>query len=204
MVGEGIPFVGENGFYPRWIKGSPRWVFQRTLVSIGRMSLAELVAQNTPVSNEVIVWAPGSRGIASWFAGRTLHREREVALGQLASFCLKCYRDDCNLAPQSEATAKAVVRETGLHPEEWRLACPYCGGVVGPDICSIRPEPIIAKWEILGRPELENPGASPDLSSALAIRDLPGWIGKCDPSPLELAYIAQQMWADIGGMLDHC
>jgi len=183
MESEGIPFVGENGFYPRWAKGSPRWVFQRTLVSIGRTSVAQLAAQNTPVSGEVIVWVPGSRGIASWFATGTLHRERELALGQLARFCLKCYGDDCGLASQSEATAKAVVHETGLHPEEWRLVCPQCGAVVGPDISSIRRELVISRWENLGKPALENPAASADLASAPLVSDLPGWIRRSEPKP---------------------
>lgn len=101
MASRGIPFIGEEGFYPDWAKCSARWVFQRTLVSVSGMlsGFAELAALSVPVSDQVIVWAPGRRGLAAWFATAALHRERGLALEQLARLRLRCYGDDCGLAP---------------------------------------------------------------------------------------------------------
>ena len=33
----GIPFVGEGRFYPRWARASGRWLFQRTLITMGEV-----------------------------------------------------------------------------------------------------------------------------------------------------------------------
>jgi len=59
----GIPFIGENGYYPRWARGSGRWLFQRTLIVIGQMlgPIAQLRAKEVPVSEQVIVWCPPRR-----------------------------------------------------------------------------------------------------------------------------------------------
>ena len=204
LAGRGIPFVGEDGFYPNWTKGSARWVFQRTLTTIS--GLYEAVAESetffVPESDKIIVWVPGRRGIVTWFATESLHRERELALGQLARLRLRCYGKRCGIAPKSLAAAKAVVHESGVHPEDWRLSCPQCGGRVGPDLGCIGREPIIARWNSVGRPELENPAAGATFSSVGTIPDLPEWIQKNDPSHLELAYVGQQMWTEISVMLD--
>jgi len=77
MVNQGIPFVGEKGFYPNWAKGSARWIFQRTLVSVRGMleGFAELAALDVAVPNQVC--RLGSR--ASW--ARELVRHRGIASG---------------------------------------------------------------------------------------------------------------------------
>lgn len=137
---------------------------------------AEIAATGVPVSMQVVVWAPGKRSVATLFGTSALHREREMA--------------------------KTVVYETGVHPEEWRLVCPSCSGVIGPDLECVQAEPIIAKWASAGRPVLENPAASAAFRSAPSITDLPQWIKRSEPSHLELAYLGQQLWPNIGEMLE--
>jgi hypothetical protein len=201
MANSGIPFIGENGFYPNWVKGSGRWAFQRTLISVGGMleGFAELAALNTAASGEVIVWAPKNRGINSWFGSSALHDERQLALSHLARLRFRCYGDDCRIS--QEAQLKSFVHETGVHPEDWRLICPSCGGTAGPDLECVQAAPIITRWLSVGRPPLENPGASAAFRSAPAITDLSAWVKRDEPSHLELAYVGQQMWPDIAEML---
>src|ERR1700720_590858 len=65
QVMAGIPFIGEEGFYPDWAKWSGIWVFQRTLVSVGGFmpGYAELAAARLSVSDQVIVWVPRKRSL---------------------------------------------------------------------------------------------------------------------------------------------
>ena len=200
----GIPFIGENGFYPSWVRGAGRWVLQRTLVSVGGLmsGYAEMVALRTPGSDQVIVWVPRSGGFVRRLVPGALHEERQEALRQLANFALRCYGEDCRLALASPQQVQSIVSEAGLRPEQWRLQCPTCGGQIGPDLSPVAAEPIVKRWEETGRPTLDNPAASAAFRSSPGISDLPEWIRKNEPSHLELAYLGQQLWPNAHAMLD--
>ncbi len=189
---EGIPFVGQNGFCPDWVKDRGRWVFQRTLASIAGdgPSLGELVAHRTPGADQVIVWLPRHDTDAD---------ERPTALHQLSQFKLRCYGNGCSLAT---TPAVSVVLDISARPERWRLQCPICFGRVGPDLEPVWFEPIIGRWATAGYPALENPYAGPEFKSVAPITNLIEWIANNQPSHLSLAYIGQQMWSDAKAMLN--
>lgn len=195
----GVPFIGENGYYPQWVKGSGRWVFQRTLVSIGGMmsGIAELSAESVPAAKQIIVWAPPRRGLLSRFFSSEIHRERENALGQLSELHFRCYDNECQLKLESPMSVKKLIRERGIRPEEWALTCPECGGTVGADLAPVNASAILRRWVEVGRPALDNPAASAVLKSASLVTNLSAWIQQNDPSHLELAYLGQQMWSSI-------
>jgi hypothetical protein len=196
----GIPFLGQNGFFPPWAKGAGRWVFQRTLVyNSGPLGFGELAALGVPVANQVIVWSPPKRNVTYWFGSKYLHNERTAAVDQLEQLQLRCYGKDCR-ALRKSGLAKSAVTEMGVHPERWYLVCPLCGGPVGPDLEPVSAEVIVARWEASGRPVLDNPAAGAEWRSAPAIVNLPRWIEKSHPSPLELAYLGQQLWPTLPDM----
>lgn len=198
----GIPFIGEQGFYPTWARGKGRWVFQRTLVSVGGImaGYAELAAANVPSATQIIVWVPKHRGLLGRVFKSSIHEERELALQQLRLLRHICYGGECKFELDLGSDTRVMVRETGLYPEEWYLICPACGGNVGPDLAPIRSAQIIMRWGNCNRPVLEYPGASAAFRSAPPITDLPEWILKNEPSHLELAYLGQQMWTHIDEM----
>ncbi len=199
----GIPFIGENGYYPRWAKGSGRWVFQRTLISVGGMmaGIAELSAELVSTSKHIIVWAPPQRGLLARFSLSKIHRERENALDQLSELHLLCYLNECQLKLESPLAVRKFVREHGIRPEQWELTCPKCGGTVGPALAPINASAILSRWTEVGRPALDDPGASAIFASASPVTDLPAWVQRMNPSHLELAYLGQQMWPSIHAML---
>jgi len=203
----GIPFIGERGFYPRWTRGSARWVFQRTTIVIGQMGadMARLHAMEVPVSDQYVVWAPPTRLPILGALPSAVHRERQQALDELSRLSLVCYGDKCS-APKpgscsSGMAPASVIKESGVQPDKWLLLCPECGASVGPDISSISVGPLIRHWESVGRPRLENPGAGWNLQPAAAVVDLPQWIERSQPSHFELAYLGPQMWSNIEIML---
>ena len=204
----GIPFIGESGYYPKWAGSSGRWVFQRTLITVGQIlgDIARLDAAQVPVSDQIIVWAPRLRLPILSLMPSKIHNERQMAVDQLRGFALVCYGDQCH-APKPGTSylnglqPTTVIRENGIYPEQWLLFCPFCGARVGPDLGLISAMPLVTHWLSLGRPPLENPGAAAILKSAPAITDFPNWIQKLEPSHLELAYVGQQMWPDIEKML---
>jgi hypothetical protein len=198
----GLPFIGEGGFYPSWLKDRPRWVFQRTLVTVGGLmaGYAELVAARTPKANQVIVWVPQPGAFIRRLVPGALHEERQQALSELGGFHLRCYGDDCALGPAQRAL-NGVVSEGGLAPEQWELHCPTCHGPVGPDLALVNARTVTARWVKLGRPSLDSPAASAAFRSAAPINDLSSWIGKNNPSQLELAYLGQQIWPNLVAML---
>jgi hypothetical protein len=204
----GIPFIGENGRYPHWARGSGRWVFQRTLVMIGQVlgDIARLHAMEVPVSDQIIVWCPPRRLPFLGSLPSAVHRERQRAVAELQRFTLVCYGDRCGAPkPGVGATGMAlssVIRESGVQPDDWLLACPFCSASVGPDLGCLSRDMLVTRWEAVGRPKLENPGAGAGIGSAAAISELPQWIAQLDPSHMELAYLGQQMWPDIRAMLE--
>jgi len=189
-----LRFIGEDGFYPAWVMRDGRWVFQRTLITVGASmsGVAEMAAERVLGSDQVIVWVPP--------LGKPRGRQEELeALRQLAMMRLRCYGEDCNL---SSTPVTKCVGQTGGGPEGWRLSCPHCAEVVGPDLEPVIAERIVARWEEAGRPALEDSGACSLFASTPAINDLRAWLAKNDdPSNLELAYLGQQMWPDIVSML---
>ncbi len=203
----GIPFIGENGYYPRWARGSGRWMFQRTLIVIGQMlgDIARLHAMEVAVSDQVVVWSPPTRFPILGALLSAVHRERQRALSELQRLSLVCYGNKCRAPKPGSGSdgiaASSAIRESGVQPDRWLLVCPFCGASVGPDIACMTDEQLIRRWESVGRPRLENPGAGAGLQSAAEIVDLPQWIGRSEPSHLELAYLGQQMSPDIGTML---
>jgi hypothetical protein len=203
----GLPFIGEESFYPDWAKGAGRWVFQRTIVTVAGFTAGytELAAARLSVSKQVIVWAPRRRGLlANVFPARRLHEEREAALHELMGFRLICYSNACTWSNVTPTLVRAAVREEGIPPEDWRLLCPTCGSVAGVDLEPVSPNPIVKRWLAVGKPSLDNPAASAAFRSAPPVHDLPTWIAKSDPSHLELAYLGQQMWPTIREMLEAC
>jgi hypothetical protein len=98
-------------------------------------------------------------------------------------------------------SGSSVIREFGVQPDKWLLICPRCGASAGPDIAAITSEPLIRRWRSVGQPRLENPGAGWNIQSAAPVVDLPQWIELSKPSPLELAYLGQQIWPHIEDML---
>ncbi len=203
----GIPFIGENGYYPSWARGSRRWLFQRTLIVMGQMlgPIAQLRAMEVPISEQVIIWCPPRRLPLVGSLPSAVHRERQSAFGELQRLTLVCYGERCT-APKpgthaSGMPVSSVIREQGVQPDQWLLVCPLCGASVGPDLGPVTRDAVIARWEAAGRPALENPGAGAGIRSAAAVTDLPHWIAQLDPSSFELAYLGQQLWPDILSML---
>ena len=120
---EHLHFVGEDGFYPTWAHNVGRWVFQRTLVTVGDMPGAELAVKGVRGADQVIVWVPPLRDTSE---GSGSERERLEALGQLSTFPLRCYGKGCTLALVSE---KDIVgfgsRTADASPDAWLLLCPW-------------------------------------------------------------------------------
>jgi hypothetical protein len=170
---------------------------------MGSLGIGELAALDVPVANQVIVWSPPKRSVAYWFGSKALHAERTAAVYELEQMRLRCYGKDCR-ALRKKGSAKSAVTEMGVHPEKWFLVCPLCAGPVGPDLNPVRSEVIVAQWEASGRPALDNPAAGADWRSAPPIVNLPDWIAKSDPSPLELAYLGQQLWPTLCAMFAAC
>jgi hypothetical protein len=112
---------------------------------------------------------------------------------------LRCYGRDCR-AVRKRGLTKSNIAELDVYPEKWFLVCPQCGGLVGPDLNPVCPETITAQWEDVKRPALDNPAAGADWRSAPPIMDLPAWIERSDRSPLELAYVGQQLWPTLSAM----
>jgi hypothetical protein len=200
---KGIPFIGEDGFYPTWAVRDGRWVFQRTLTTLGGLmeGYAEMVAARTRGADQVIVWVP--RLAMLRLLPGALHEEREAAIQQLSLIPLRCYGNDCAVEVTSVQDTRRYVVENGVPPERWRLECPVCHDVVGPDLESVVAHPIITQWRAIGQPALDNPIASAAFASATNIDDLPSWVAQNDPSHLELAYLGQQIWPGIRSMLEH-
>src|SRR5713101_2655894 len=94
----GIPFIGEDGYYPQWARRSGRWVFQRTLVVTGMIfgDIARLHAMEVAVSDQMIVWAPPTRLPILGALPSAIHRERQQALGALGRLRLVCYGENCS------------------------------------------------------------------------------------------------------------
>src|SRR5216683_5538607 len=190
---EGIPFIGENGFYPKWAKRG-QWVFQRTLISVASVpGFAELAAAQIPTADQIIVWVPYRK--LSHLVPSRVHEERQRALRSLYGLKLICYGKGCDLGHDGIATTHRSLNETTIYPQDWRLICPSCSAACGPDLSVVSPEPIVDKWHECGQPRLEDPGASVLFRSAKPIENLPRWIEQhSNPSQLELAYLGQQLW----------
>jgi len=201
----GIPFLGEEGYYPAWALASYRgqWLFQRTLASVRGDIASEIAAREVPSANQVIVWVPPRRGLF----GRTasaMHDERIRARAQLSTMSFLCYDQECDMGIRTARDVVTLVQENGVTPENWQLVCPMCHGLSGPDLSPVTAETILARWNKLSRPTLENPSAGRFWRVAAPVTELDEWVRRLDPSKLELAYLGQQMWPDIGNMLDAC
>src|ERR1041385_4691046 len=167
----GIPFIGENGYYPRWARGSGRWVFQRTLIVIGQMlgDIARLHAMEVAVSDQIIVWSPPTRFPIFGSLPSAVHRERQRALKELEPLRLVCYSEKCRAPKPGIGTdslgESSAIRELGVQPDKWLLVCPLCGASAGPDVACMKGEPLIRRWKSVGAPVLANPGCGAGLKS---------------------------------------
>ncbi len=202
---QGIPFIGEGGFYPSWARHSGRWLFQRTLIALGGPwgGMGQLHAAQTLAAQQILVWCPAKRSFASLWGSSKMHEERQRAREELDLVRLVCYNDSCD-APKPGSgkflEPGTVIEEQGIAPEKWVLRCSRCRNVVGPDLAIVNVTLIVRQWFSLGKPPLENPGAGPEWQSAPVINDLEKWSETSDPSHLELAYVGQQMWPNLETM----
>jgi hypothetical protein len=203
-MSQGLPFIGEDGYYPPWAKGRGQWVFQRTLVALGGLmaGAAELAAQQVPSAGQVIVWVPQRRGLLRRIDFSAMQAERQIALHELWTMDFLCYGDGCDLEIRRPSGIAQLIEERGIAPEHWHLSCPECGAVAGPNLTPVTADGILKQWHKAGRPKLESPSASRLFKAATPISDLAKWVEAGDPSHLELAYVGQQMWSNISAMLD--
>jgi len=183
-----VKFIGEDGFYPKWAQGEGRWVHQRVLVVTGGMPSLE-----PPGANRYLIWVPpksgflGARKSGPQVEGRCASEE----LNQIRFHCFGC---------GWEGMGNKLVCSGG-EPRYWLLQCPECFAVVAPDLRGLDTEVIIEQWHRLGRPALENPGASWNIVSIKPINDLRDWIDSFEPMANELAYVGQQLWPNFANFM---
>ncbi|MFQ6026240.1 MAG: PQQ-binding-like beta-propeller repeat protein [Dehalococcoidia bacterium] len=91
-------------------------------------------------------------------------------------------------------------------PAGWRLRCPTCLSVVEPDLHSVDFEAVkdflARRWSLLGRPNLDPPGAATSARSFRPISDLPQWFSTLVPRENELIYVGQQLWSSFAEFVD--
>ena len=82
-------------------------------------------------------------------------------------------------------------------PRDWRVRCPQCHSLVGPNIFNLSSERIIERWKAKAKPVLDDPCAASMIASSAPIKDLEEWIQRFKPMKTELAYVGQQLWANL-------
>src|ERR1017187_2799886 len=135
-------FIGENGFYPSWAKGSGRWVLQRVLTTGG--ILADLDHISKPaIASEALIWVPptGLRWIFQTGGG-----EASRALWELGKTPLLCEKGDWS-RDWSSFSPSLEVKSRDRGPRDWRVRCPICHSLVGPNIFNLSAERIVERWK---------------------------------------------------------
>lgn len=192
-------FIGENGFYPSWAKGNGRWVLQRVLTTGG---LGGLITQidnlaKPSVANEALIWVPPN-GLRRLF--QTGGREATRALLELMNTPLICEKSDWS-KDWSTFTPSFEIKPDDHGPRDWRVRCPLCHSLVGPNLFNLSPERIIERWKAKGKPALDDPSAASLIANSNPIKDLEEWIQKFKPMKTELAYVGQQLWANLSDFI---
>lgn len=183
-----VKFIGEDGFYPKWAQGEGRWVHQRVLVVTGSMPSLE-----PPEANRYLIWVPPKSGFlgARKSSPQVEARRASEELNQIRFYCFGC---------GWEGMGNKLVCSGG-EPRHWLLQCPECFVLVAPDLRGLGTEVIIEQWQRLGRPALENPGASWNIVSIKPVNDLRNWIDSFEPMANELAYVGQQLWPNFASFM---
>ena len=178
-------FIGEEGFYPRWAVSGGRWVLQKVRVQTGSM-----LTFYPPEADKYLVWVPPQRGLLG-LRKVSLQDEISNSITELSRIPLKC--DQC--AWEGRGNLVGYAGQRSYHA----VSCPVCHGwaSLGPDLRGLDAEAILKRWEKLGKPTLEAPGAAPNIVSIAPISDLRHWLKTFEPMPNELAYVGQQLWPDF-------
>jgi hypothetical protein len=147
------------------------------------------------VSHESLIWVPKRVGISAIFTRRENQAIRATAeLSRIPIVCGGCDWTGSHPAIESQ----------GRGPEHWTLRCPACGSIVGPDVDSLDSLKILARWDAVSRPVLDQPGAATSIKSIRPIADLRQWIRSYEPMENELAYVGQQMYANFADFILAC
>lgn len=187
-----VRFIGEDGYYPSWTKGTGRWVQQRVFTTVGQGFLSQLDSLARPtIADEILLWAPpkgGLRGLRSIFdrAGEAARALNEVQYLLLS--CSRCDWSGCH--PHLEVPVRQ-------RPSSWRIRCPKCQSIAWPDIDNLNIKTILKQWISKGKPKLEQPGAARSIKSIEHIRDLEEWVKSFEPMEHELSYVGQQLWPNL-------
>ena len=185
-------FVGENNSYPRWTRGSGRWVIQRVLITWRGVFGETSVLARPDVSDEWLIWAPRHRGIKTLLLPMKVD-EATRAVHELQYIPLVC--GSCDWTGSHPHIEVNLLLSRG--PADWRLRCPSCRNIARPDIDSTNQQAIIERWLSQGKPALDHPGAGVIIESPRPIDDLEEWIQNYHPIPNELAYVGQQLWSSF-------
>lgn len=195
-----IPFIGQDGYYPPWCRGSGRWVLQRVLTTVkGRLAQADRVCRSEIACRSGLLWAPPGGGFRQLISVFRRAEEAAAAIYEVQFIPFKC--------PSCTWKGKWPLIDASLgsrpRPMDWLLRCPSCSGNVEPLVSGLDPQLIIKRWEANGRPILDPPAAAMSLHSAKPIYDLREWISsaECPPFESELAYVGQQLWPCFAAFL---
>lgn len=205
------PFVGQDGFYPAWARGEGRWVLQRVFTTVrGWIAMGDAVGRHA-VSHEGLVWAPPRGSLNRLFRRFRRRAEARRALDELRCIPLEC--SNCEWRGVEPLVFEGWVALAGEFmlvlprdnpdPANWRLRCPHCHLVVGPQLCGLDVDVIVRQWNTLGRPVLDPPAAAPMIERAKPIFDLEEWIERTEPMENELAYVGQQLWNNFSDFISH-
>jgi hypothetical protein len=188
-------FLAQDGFYPDWAKGEGRWAIQRVFTTVRGMMAQTDSLTRPAVSHESLIWVPKRVGISAIFTRRENQAIRATAeLSRIPIVCGGCDWTGSHPAIESQ----------GRGPEHWTLRCPACGSIVGPDVDSLDSLKILARWDAVSRPVLDQPGAATSIKSIRPIADLRQWIRSYEPMENELAYVGQQMYANFADFILAC
>jgi hypothetical protein len=200
------PFIGDDGFYPDWAKGDGRWVLQRVMTSVsGFMEIVDRMGRNE-MSREGLIWVPPNRGGLGRLFGRTdPGDDGQPAIEEVSRIPMECAEQDTcgwrGLDPDGQTSMIRLGLKSSSGPANWGIRCPDCGQVAGPIFTGLNSDLIVRRWQILGRPMLDPPVASPLIESAQEVADLPSLLERLDPMANELAYIGQQLWTSFAAFI---
>ena len=188
------PFIAEGGFYPGWVRGGRRWVIQRVFTTVrGIIGETDTLSRPT-VSYESLIWVPRRGWLAAlqpFESGADASRALEE-LQRIPLVCSEC--EWCGCSPRIDA-------DRGAGPSRWRVRCPSCYSLVGPDIDFLDPKVIIQRWKERARPRLDPPGAARLIESIAPITNLEEWFERFQPMENEVVYAGQQLWPNFAAFI---
>ena len=190
-----VSLVWMDRYYPNWTKGDGRWVQQRVFTTVeGFLSQVDSLAKPA-VADEGLIWAPprgGFKGLFSIFDIFDRSGEAARALYELQYIPLVC--SACTWEGRHPTLEVSL---SNPRPMFWRVRCPECGNIAGPDIDDLDLDTILQRWKAMDRPRLEQPGAARSIRSIAPIRDLEAWLSSFGPMVNELSYVGQQLWPNL-------